>query len=280
MVYLAGRNVAPDEVLGVAAADFLPKILPGMLGIFIAATLASVMSSCDGMMITAAALFTENVYKKFAAGRSERHYVWVGRAAAVVFVLLSIYLAMKLPDVAKGLEIFWKVPAMMGVAFWLGILWRRATPAGAWASTLAACWAWWLSEQDFFICFLEGLPCAGQMTLVVQGSASPHMYLPWQMLLYIAAALAAGVAASLLSSPLPRQKTEDFYALLRTPVKKGEQRPVPCTLDDDAVVPPRRNLFRHTQLEIPVPTAFGMAGFIAAWVFVAAIIAAFYCLTS
>jgi Na+/proline symporter len=276
VVYLGGRNVAPDEVLGVAAADFLPRLLPGMLGIFIAAILASVLSACDGLMVWAAALFTENIYKKFAAGRSDRHYIWVGRFAAVAFVVTGIFFAVRLPDVARGLEIFWKVPAMMGIAFWLGILWRRATPAGAWASTLAACWMWWLSEQAFFVCFLERLPFAARLTLVVPGPAGPCIYLPWQMLLYIAAALAAGIAASVLSRPQPAEQTENFFALLRTPVEKGEQRSVSCTLPEDAVVPPRRNLFPRTQLEIPVPTVFGMAGFIACWIFVAALIAAFY----
>ena len=51
VVYFAGdgRTVEPDKVFGTVAGDFLPKILPGMLGVFIAALLASVngfSSSC------------------------------------------------------------------------------------------------------------------------------------------------------------------------------------------------------------------------------------------
>ena len=32
--------------------------------------------------------------------------------------------------VLKALEIFWKTSAMMGLAFWLGLFWRRTTVAG------------------------------------------------------------------------------------------------------------------------------------------------------
>ena len=42
----------------------------------------------------------------------------------------------------SGLEIFWKISAMMAIPFWLGLFWRRATPAAAWAATLASFVTW------------------------------------------------------------------------------------------------------------------------------------------
>jgi len=53
IVYFGGKGIEiePDKVFGAVAGDFLPKILPGVLGIFLAALLASVMSSCDAFMI-------------------------------------------------------------------------------------------------------------------------------------------------------------------------------------------------------------------------------------
>ena len=45
------------------ASDLLPSVAPGLVGLFIASMLAAVMSSCDAMMVAAAALFTENIYK-------------------------------------------------------------------------------------------------------------------------------------------------------------------------------------------------------------------------
>ncbi len=78
LAYL-GAEAHPDEVYGIMARDFLPTLMPGLLGIFLASLLASVMSSCDSFMIASSALFTENIYKEFRPDRSERHYLKVGR---------------------------------------------------------------------------------------------------------------------------------------------------------------------------------------------------------
>ncbi len=85
-VYFAGRNIEPDKVFGLVAAEFLPTLMPGMLGIFIAALLASVMSTCDAIMISTSALFTENVYKPIFKNKSWKHYLLVGRIASLAVV--------------------------------------------------------------------------------------------------------------------------------------------------------------------------------------------------
>ena len=276
--YFAGRAIEPDQVFGAVAGEFLPRILPGMLGVFIAAILASVMSSCDVFMISSAALFTENVYRPLRPGHASGHYVTVGRIFAVGVVAAGVTFAYWLPGVVKGLEIFWKITPMMGIAFWLGLFWRRATPAGAWAATLAAFGAWWISGRDFFVSFAAGLPGAETLRFVFQKPAGTEIYLPWQMVFYLAAGLAAGVAASLLTRPVAREKLERFYTLLRTPVSPGETVSAPCTLPAGAQPRPRRNLFPGTSLEVPVPTLLSVAGFLAGWACVAAIVYAVYAL--
>ncbi|MHC4656322.1 MAG: sodium:solute symporter family protein [Planctomycetota bacterium] len=99
IVYFASKEVQiePDKIFGTVAADFLPKILPGILGIFLAALLASVMSSCDAFMISSSALFTQNIYTPWKPGRSQKHYVAVGRIAAVVVVSGGVAFAFWLP---------------------------------------------------------------------------------------------------------------------------------------------------------------------------------------
>jgi Na+/proline symporter len=273
----AGREIEPDKVFGTVAGDFLPRILPGMLGVFIAALLASVMSSCDAFMIASSALFTENLYRPLRPGRPDRHYVTVGRIAAVGVVSGGVVFAYWLPGVVAGLEIFWKISAMMGLAFWLGLFWRRTTVAGAWAATLVAFAVWFLTSRiaiggyvlwDFNARFASHLP----EFMIWQGG----LYLPWQMVLYLAAGFLAGVVASLLTQPAPADKLERFYALLRTPVKPGEQVAVPCTLPAGASVPERRNLFPNTRLEIPVPGRTAVLGFLAGWICVAALVLVVY----
>jgi Na+/proline symporter len=263
----AGRTVEPDKVFGTVAGDFLPAVLPGLLGVFIAALLASVMSSCDAFMISSAALFTQNCYRPLAPNRTERHYITVGRIASVAVVAGGVAFAYWLPGVVAGLEIFWKISAMTAVPFWLGLFWRRTTVAGAWAATLVSFAVWFGTTRiaaggsvlwDFDARIGPYLP----QFLLWQGK----LHLPWQMVLYLTAGLLAGLVVSVLTQPVPGQKLEHFYALLRTPVKPGEQVPVPCTLPPGAIVPPKRSLFPNTSLEIPVPSATGLLGFGFGWV--------------
>ncbi|GAG41655.1 unnamed protein product, partial [marine sediment metagenome] len=105
IVYFGGERIKGDEVYGIIAGDFLPAVLPGLLGVFIAALLASVMSSCDSFMIASSALFTENLYKRLIPGRSPRHYVWVARMTSLAIVAGGLGFAFWLPNVVEGLEI-------------------------------------------------------------------------------------------------------------------------------------------------------------------------------
>jgi Na+/proline symporter len=276
VVYFAGRTMEPDKVFGAAAGEFLPKIMPGVLGVFIAAVLASVMSSCDAFMISSSALFTENVYKRLVRNRDNRHYITVGRITAVVIVAGGVGFAFWLPSVVKGLEIFWMISPMMGIVFWLGLFWRRTTVAGAWAATLTAFGIWWLTGQEFFISWLGSLPVAESLRFVFVKSGTPEVYLPWQMVFYLTGGALAGIIVSLFTKPVAKEKLDNFYALIRTPVKPGEKVPAPCTLPADAVVPEKRNIFPNTNLEISIPSLTSVVGFLIGWGCVAAIIFSVY----
>lgn len=280
IVYFGGERIKGDEVYGIIAGDFLPAVLPGLLGVFIAALLASVMSSCDSFMIASSALFTENLYKRLIPGRSPRHYVWVARMTSLAIVAGGLGFAFWLPNVVEGLEIFWKIAPMMAIAFWLGLFWRRATVAGAWASTLVAFATWMLSGWGPFVEWLQGLPVAESWQLVFVKNGTPEMYLPWQMLFYLTTGTIAGIVVSLFTRPVDAEKLERFYALVRTPVRPGEQPPEPCTLPADAVVPPRRVLLPSTSLEIPIPSKGAVAGFLAGWGAVGALIGVFVWIVS
>jgi len=279
VAYFAGRTMEPDKVFGTVAGEFLPHIMPGVLGVFIAAILASVMSSCDAFMISSSALFTENVYKRLVRNRDSRHYIRVGRITAIVIVAGGVGFAFWLPGVVKGLEIFWKIAPMMGIAFWLGLFWRRTTVAGAWAATLSAFGIWWLTEQSFFISWLGGLPAAESLRFVFIKSGTPEVYLPWQMIFYLAGGLLAGIIVSFFTRPVSKEKLDNFYALVRTPVKPGEKVSAPCTLPDGAAVPEKRNVFRNSNLEIAIPSLTSVVGFLVGWGCVAAIICSIYLIT-
>ncbi len=276
IVYFSGRNIEPDKVFGAVAGEFLPEIMPGMLGLFIAAVLASVMSSCDAFMISCSALFTEDVYRRLAPNEKPAHYLLVGRIASVVVVTGGVLFAYWLPGVVAGLEIFWKVAPMMGIAFWLGLFWRRATVAGAWAATLTAFGIWWLTAQTFFASWLAGLPLPETLCLVRGQGDALYVYLPWQMALYLTAGTVMGIVVSLMTRSVDKEKLDNFYALVRTPIQPGEIISTPCRLPDNAVVPPARKLLPGTNFEIMAPSGTSIAGFFIGWLFVAAIILIVY----
>jgi len=277
IVYFAGREIEPDAVFGTIAGDFLPKILPGMLGIFIAAILASVMSTCDAFMISSSALFTENLYKKLEPAKTQKHYILVGRIASIIVVAAGVGFAYWMEGVISGLQIVWKVASMMGIAFWLGLFWRRATSAGAWAATLTSFAALLFTSKigagnivlwDFNESLAHKLP----EFMVWEGK----LYLPWQMVIYLSVGLIAGVVVSLLTKPVSEEKLDKFYALLRAPIQPDEKITEACTLPEGAQVLPKKNLISWGGLEIPVPTVQSILGFLGGWVMIAAIIYVVY----
>lgn len=277
VAYFAGQDLHPDQMYGMLAGEFLPRMVPGMLGLFIATLLASVMSSCDSFMIASSALFTENLYKKVRPNQSSRHYLWIARAASVGTVALGVAYAYWLEGVIQGLEIFWKIASMMGIAFWLGLFWRRTTPAAAWTSTLGALFAWWITSQGFFVAWLQGIASARSLGMIAGGGAEPSVSLPWQMVLYLATGLVLGILTSLFTRRSHPEKLDRYYKLLRTPVLTEEgNAPEPCMIPDEAVTLPSRSLFPKSEIEISVPSVRSVVGFLGGWLIVAGIVGFVY----
>ena len=273
-----GSDIEPDQIYGLMARDLLPQIMPGLIGLFIASLLAGVMSTCDVLMVTSAALFTENIYKSYVApNMPDKHYIFVGRAASVVVVLLGIFFAFTLESVVSGLEIFWKVSSMMAVAFWGGLFWRGATAAGAWAGTLAAFatllftselqlfgWSIWDFNQSV-------APLLPEM-MIFEGK----LYLPWQMIFYTIAGMATLVIVSIYTTREEQSKLDKFYECIRTPIQEDEPETIPFTLPSGVEPAPRNVLLKHPDFEIPVPSALTVLGFLGTWVLVGFLVGVFF----
>jgi Na+/proline symporter len=272
------RSVNEDHIYGIVAAELLPRAAPGLLGVFIAALLASVMDSCAAFMVSSSGLFTENVYRYLVPDRSTKHYIFVARLVSTLIVTGGVIFAFSLEKVTKGLDIWLEIAPQIGIAIWLAVLWRRMTTAGAWASAVAACLTWAVSNQAWFVRALHDLPFASAWRLTASDGKGGgiEMYQPWRILAYMTAGLLAGIIASLLTRPGAREKLDHFYALIRTPVLPGEGQPEePCTLPAGVEPAPRHLLTSVGGLEIPVPSRVTVLGFLAGWVGVIALIAMF-----
>jgi SSS family transporter len=263
----AADDIHPDQVYGRMAGELLPTVAHGLVGVFLAALLASVMSSCDAFMVSSAGLFTQNFYRRFLKpNEDEKHYVMVGRIAGFVIVMGSIGFAFSTEGVPAGLEMFWKIQGMMAAAFWVGLYWRRANVYGAWAGTLGA----------FAVLIVTGLPSFhawAANTLPEFMIWDDKFRVSWQMTCYLSTGFGLCIIVSLLTPRLPKEKLDRFYRCLHTPVNKEEPHsPEPFTLPEGVEPVEPKKLFKHPDMEFPVPSAVGMGGFAFFWVCVALMI--------
>lgn len=276
VVMFAGQSPAmePDLVYGAVAQRLLPAIMPGLVGIFLAALVASLQSSCDAFMVSCSALFTQNFYRRWLVrDKPDKHYVLVGRLAALVVVCAAVLFSFLAKDVPSGLVWFFKLQALMGAAFWLGLFWRRTTVAGAWAATLVgfAILAG-TSLPQFHAWAVDHLP----ETMIWNGRFRDS----WQIATYLSGAFLSGILVSLVTPRVDKAKLDRLYACLRTPVQPGEtHHPEPFTLPEGVEVPPARKLVNHPDFEIPVPSRLSVGGFLFFWAWVALLIGFVYWLS-
>jgi Na+/proline symporter len=190
-IYMFPHLTNPDLAFGKAIHELLPV---GLIGLMVASILAAVMSTCDVLMVTGTALFTRNIIKNIVKkSLTEKDFLTIGRIASVVIVIIGIIIAMLLPNILTGLELFWKLNAFTGFAFWTGLVWKRANVYGAWASIVGSIVLWLVMEIM-------------------------NVSLPVQMLTYICAGFILMIAVTFLTKNRPCKNTEEFYLKLRTPV--------------------------------------------------------------
>lgn len=125
----------PDQIWGVMTRSLL---FPGAIGLMLAGVLAANMSSLDAQSVTNAALFVRNIYQPVVKGRSERHYINVGRATIGVILILGVITALGSANLLNLFKYFISLPAVFGGAIWLGFIWRRLTKAAVIAQVIIA----------------------------------------------------------------------------------------------------------------------------------------------
>jgi len=186
-----------ELAFGIMSRNLLPV---GLVGLMLAALIAAVMSTCDAFMVHSSALITRNVYLPYVNPKaSDNRLLKIGRLTSMITVFLGVFFAFVFPSVIQGLIEVWKVTAYLGVAFWLGVMWKRANRYGAWSSAIVMA-----------------------IVSVVTGNILDWS-LPVQIALYLPLGIIVMIVVSWLTRPEPEEKLRQFYMLLDTPVGK-EQR--------------------------------------------------------
>jgi len=269
--YFAGRPVNPDHLFGLLAHEFLPALLPGLLGLFIACVLAASMSTCSAILVAASALFTNNLYRAFFPAESETRYIGIGRATMFVVSASGLAFALLVPGLVKGLEIIIAITPIMGIAFWMGFFWRRMSVAAVWAATAVGYSIWAFCASLWGVGIVTSL-WSGFVKVSAAGAAVQPA---WDILFIFITTIGTAVAVSLVTRPVDTGKLDRFYALARTPVSPGEVVLEPCTLPAGAVVPEPRLWMAWGDLEIPRPGRRSAAGFLVCCAIVAILIIGF-----
>ncbi|HTR81342.1 MAG TPA: sodium:solute symporter family protein [Bacteroidota bacterium] len=184
-----------EEAFGIAITNLLPH---GLIGLMIAAMAAMVLAASNNYMVGGSALFTRHFYRKYIrADSSEQNELKVARLASVIVVVGGVVLALTLSSVVQGILYLWQFTAFFGIAFWMGIIWRRSNRYGVWAS----------------------------LATTVAVSVVTGVFLKWPFEYQVAAYLPAGIFTLIMVSrftqPEPEEQLRRFYTLLHTPV--GEE---------------------------------------------------------
>jgi hypothetical protein len=173
-------------------------------------------------------------------------------------------------DVPAGLVWFFKLQALMGAAFWIGLFWRRATVAGAWAATLVQlAILFGTSTGGFHEWATQNLP----EYMVLDGKFRDS----WQIFCYLIVGFGTGVLVSLVSSRVPKAQLDRVFDAIRTPVKEAEPHtPEPFTLPENLPVAHPRKVIDHPDFEIYWPSRLAVGGFVIFWACVAILIGFVY----
>ncbi|GAA4399424.1 hypothetical protein GCM10023187_11210 [Nibrella viscosa] len=118
----------------------------GLTGMILAGLTAATFSSVDSMMNAATTLLTLDVYKKYITPRaSDRQIVRFGRLSIVAMVVASIAIALWTYTPDRSNNFFLKVSSQLSyftpgimVAFFIGVLWKRASAQAAVAAMILA----------------------------------------------------------------------------------------------------------------------------------------------
>jgi Na+/proline symporter len=276
---------ASETLFGRSIQHFLGD---GWRGLMIACLIAGV-TSAETFMVGGSALFTRNFYVHAIPGRSDVHYLWVGRIASGGLLLLGILLAVRAESITQLVLGSVKLIGLLGAAFWLGVVWRRATAAGVWISFLGSLFVWALMATDASATAGSTVYPVDQALRTTAGLLSLRgLSEPVQIIVMLVAEFGLMILASFLTTPRELSALGPFYARLHTPVGKEaevrwdgslEKLPESATLGMDGLALDYRksSSFAYARLqqlgiELPRMTWFDWAGFLAAWVLVLGLI--------
>lgn len=189
---LRDPTVDRERAYGLLMSKYLP---PGMLGLLFVTMLAAVMSTIGSNLIFGAQVLVSDVYRRhLVPTKSDQHYLWVGRGAALLILVLAIVVAYKV-------ELIFNVAAFMVAA-------SAAELPANWAQ-----WWWWRFNRWGRIAASFG----GILIPALIWFVLPSRSWPWWEQTYVGvlANTMLWIAVTLLTAPDSPEILERFYRRAR-----------------------------------------------------------------
>lgn len=131
-------DVAQDAVFPTLLTQFISPIGFGLVGLIAAGVIGAILSSVDSMLNSSATIVTFDFYKRFVKpDASEQELVRLGRILIGIFIIIAAAITIFLMDPNSKGSFFldvakyqMKLVAGVFVAFFVGMLWKRATALG------------------------------------------------------------------------------------------------------------------------------------------------------
>ncbi len=192
----------PEEAFGFGCRHLL---FPGGVGLLIACVLAANMAACSAFMVDSGALFTRNFYRRYLVpGRTDHHYLAIGRVSGVLITLIAVtYAVFLIQRVLYSFLLTETMATFVGISVLGGVFWRRANRWGALASLVVS------TTTNFLLYHLHHQRL---------DHWDPNVFL-WAL----ATGTVALVTVSLLTPPEPKAALDSFFGRLQTPSDGGEE---------------------------------------------------------
>ncbi len=126
-----------DKLWGYSAKALLGPLNIGLIGLLISSLIAALIATSSMMMLTTSGLLTNNIYRHINTGKSEKHYVFVGRMLGAVVVLGAALMVMNSNSILNQLKANWEFSIIYSSALWLGVLWKRTNRKAVWTTIIA-----------------------------------------------------------------------------------------------------------------------------------------------
>ena len=192
----------PEMAYPRAMVDFLPA---GLLGLMLASLVAAFMSTLTSYINLSAAYLVNDLYRPFLArGRSERHYVAVGRMASLIALTIGIAISFYATSISQLFLLLLSLGAGIGLVY-------------------IARWFWWRVNAWSEIAAMIASSVIGAALGTSPQWGGPVFPFASQVTINLFGSTVVWVAVTFLTPPTPMSKLTEFYRRVRPP---GWWRPV------------------------------------------------------